>query len=68
MNWNNYPEIKPPDVVQDYETINSNGILKILEWYEGDYFEHGLGGGHWVDADSDACEEVTNVVKWKNID
>lgn len=67
MNFNKYPEIEPPQEVNEFETINDLGEVKILEWYAGDCFLYKMGGGYWTDRDSEESNEITNVIFWREI-
>jgi len=60
INWVLFSEQQPSDIVKDYITYDSDGDIRTLEWYEGDYFAH-TSGGHWDDGDNN---EVTDVIYW----
>ena len=60
IHWVLFSMEEPPDIVEEYITINSRGEFAILEWYEGDCFKSCMGG-HWSDEDGN---EVKDIILW----
>lgn len=64
INWLVFDENnKPEDEVKDYLTLDSNGNVQIIEWFEGDYFQS-CSGGHWHD---DEGYEINNITHYAEI-
>jgi len=61
-NWILFSEEQPPQKVEWYDVINSNGDKLELEWYEGSGFKW-CSEGHWSDEEG---EEVDNIIYWRN--
>ena len=60
IDWVTFSEKEPPDIVKYYIVYDTDGDIKTLEWYHGDYFVS-CSGGIWHDEEG---EEVTNIVYW----